>query len=139
MSFQLPVESRGSQATVDESRKILELPDLLVSGTCTRVPVFTGHSLSVSAESARPLAVARAIELLSDAPGVVLTDIPTPPLKATGIDVSLVGRMRADEGAPEGKGLAMFISGDTLREGAALNALQIAELVAMSTLTAQTA
>jgi aspartate-semialdehyde dehydrogenase len=82
--------------------------------------------------------VARAIELLSNAPGVVLTDIPAP-LKATGIDVSLVGRIRADEGAPEGKGLAMFIRGDNLRRGAALNALQIAELVAMSTLTAQTA
>lgn len=115
----------------NESRKILGLPDLFVSGTCTRVPVFTGHSLSVNVEFANPLSVARAIELLSDAPGVVLTDIPTP-LKATGLDVSLVGRIRADEGVPQGKGLAMFISGDNLRKGAALNALQIAELVATS-------
>ena len=122
----------------NESRKILELPDLLVSGTCTRVPVFTGHSLSINAEFARPLSVARAVELLSDAPGVVLTDIPTP-LKATGIDVSLIGRIRADEGAPEGKGLAMFISGDNLRKGAALNAVQIAELVAASKLEVLTA
>jgi aspartate-semialdehyde dehydrogenase len=129
-------ETSEEQKLRNESRKILELPELLVSGTCTRVPVFTGHSLSVNAEFTRPLSVARAVELLSDAPGVVLTDIPTP-LKATGIDVSLVGRIRADEGAPEGKGLAMFISGDNLRKGAALNALQIAELVAMSKLTAQ--
>ncbi|MHA7279062.1 aspartate-semialdehyde dehydrogenase [Arthrobacter sp. MDT2-2] len=130
-------ETSEEQKLRNESRKILELPDLLVSGTCTRVPVFTGHSLSVNAEFARPLTVARAIELLSDAPGVALTDVPTP-LKATGIDVSLVGRIRADEGAPEGKGLAMFISGDNLRKGAALNALQIAELVALAKLTAQT-
>jgi aspartate-semialdehyde dehydrogenase len=124
-------ETSEEQKLRHESRKILELPDLLVSGTCTRVPVFTGHSLSVNAEFAAPLSVARAIELLSEAPGVVLTDIPTP-LKATGLDVSLVGRLRADEGAPEGRGLAMFISADNLRKGAALNALQIAELVAAS-------
>ncbi|NJC21045.1 aspartate-semialdehyde dehydrogenase [Arthrobacter pigmenti] len=121
-------ETSEEQKLRNESRKILELPDLLVSGTCTRVPVLTGHSLSVNAEFANPLSVAQAIGLLREAPGVVLTDVPTP-LKAAGTDVSLVGRLRADEGVPEGRGLAMFISGDNLRKGAALNAVQIAELV----------
>jgi aspartate-semialdehyde dehydrogenase len=113
----------------NESRKILELPELLVSGTCVRVPVFTGHSLSINAEFAGPLSVARAKELLADAPGVVLTDIPTP-LEAAGTDPSYVGRIRQDEGVPNGRGLALFISNDNLRKGAALNAVQIAELVA---------
>jgi aspartate-semialdehyde dehydrogenase len=115
----------------NESRKILELPDLLVSGTCVRVPVFTGHSLSINAEFASPLTVARARELLKDAPGVVLTDIPTP-LEAAGTDPSYVGRIRQDEGVPDNRGLALFISNDNLRKGAALNAVQIAELVAAS-------
>jgi aspartate-semialdehyde dehydrogenase len=113
----------------NESRKILELPDLLVSGTCVRVPVFTGHSLSINAEFARALSPERARELLQDAPGVQLMDVPTP-LDAAGIDPSLVGRIRQDEGVPEGRGLALFISNDNLRKGAALNAVQIAELVA---------
>lgn len=113
----------------NESRKILELPDLLVSGTCVRVPVFTGHSLSINAEFASPLSVERARELLSDAPGVTLADIPTP-LMAAGTDPSYVGRIRQDEGVPDGRGLALFISNDNLRKGAALNAVQIAELVA---------
>jgi aspartate-semialdehyde dehydrogenase len=113
----------------NESRKILELPDLLVSGTCVRVPVFTGHSLSINAEFAKPLSVARAKELLADAPGVKLTDVPTP-LEAAGQDPSFVGRIRQDPGVPNGRGLALFISNDNLRKGAALNAVQIAELVA---------
>ena len=113
----------------NESRKILGLPDLLVSGTCVRVPVFTGHSLSINAEFARPLSAARAAELLADAPGVVLTDVPTP-LEAAGKDPSFVGRIRQDEGVPNGRGIALFISNDNLRKGAALNAVQIAELVA---------
>ena len=113
----------------NESRKILELPELLVSGTCVRVPVFTGHSLSINAEFASPLSVERAKELLKDAPGVVLTDVPTP-LFAAGKDPSYVGRIRQDEGVPNGRGLALFISNDNLRKGAALNAVQIAELVA---------
>ncbi len=113
----------------NESRKILELPDLLVSGTCVRVPVFTGHSLSINAEFRDSLSVARARELLADAPGVVLTDVPTP-LEAAGKDPSFVGRIRQDEGVPDGRGLALFISSDNLRKGAALNAVQIAELVA---------
>ncbi|MDQ1562588.1 MAG: aspartate-semialdehyde dehydrogenase [Actinomycetota bacterium] len=113
----------------NESRKILELPGLLVSGTCVRVPVFTGHSLSINAQFASPLSVERAKELLKDAPGVVLLDVPTP-LYAAGKDPSYVGRIRQDEGVPNGRGLALFISNDNLRKGAALNAVQIAELVA---------
>jgi aspartate-semialdehyde dehydrogenase len=113
----------------NESRKILELPDLLVSGTCVRVPVFTGHSLSINAEFSKSLSPERARELLADAAGVVLSDIPTP-LEAAGKDPSYVGRIRQDEGVPNGRGLALFISNDNLRKGAALNAVQIAELVA---------
>ncbi|MFL0178755.1 MULTISPECIES: aspartate-semialdehyde dehydrogenase [unclassified Mycobacterium] len=114
-----------------ESRKILGIPELLVSGTCVRVPVFTGHSLSINAEFARPLSPQRAAELLADAPGVTLTDVPTP-LAAAGADDSLVGRIRVDPGAPDGRGLALFVSGDNLRKGAALNTIQIAELLAAS-------
>ncbi|WP_431280378.1 aspartate-semialdehyde dehydrogenase [Leifsonia poae] len=113
----------------NESRKILDLPELLVSAICVRVPVFTGHSLSINAEFSKPLSPARAEELLADAPGVVLTDVPTP-LEAAGKDPSFVGRIRQDEGVPNGRGLALFISNDNLRKGAALNAVQIAELVA---------
>jgi aspartate-semialdehyde dehydrogenase len=113
----------------NESRKILELPDLLVSGTCVRVPVFTGHSLAINAEFATALSVERAKELLANAPGVALSDVPTP-LEAAGKDPSFVGRIRHDEGVPGGRGLALFISNDNLRKGAALNAVQIAELVA---------
>jgi len=113
----------------NESRKILELPELRVAGTCVRVPVFTGHSLSINAEFARPISPERATELLADAPGVRLSDVPTP-LEAAGEDPSFVGRIRADQSAPEGRGLALFISNDNLRKGAGLNAVQIAELVA---------
>jgi len=113
----------------DESRKILDIPDLLVAGTCVRVPVFTGHSLAINAEFERPLSVERARELLAEAPGVALDELPTP-LKAAGKDPSYVGRIRPDLSAPEGHGLAMFISNDNLRKGAALNAVQIAELLA---------
>ncbi|MDQ1111303.1 aspartate-semialdehyde dehydrogenase [Microbacterium testaceum] len=113
----------------NESRKILELPDLRVAGTCVRVPVFTGHSLSINAEFARDLSPERARELLAEAPGVKLEEVPTP-LQAAGTDPSYVGRIRADQSAPEGRGLVLFISNDNLRKGAALNAVQIAELVA---------
>jgi aspartate-semialdehyde dehydrogenase len=112
-----------------ESRKILGIPELLVSGTCVRVPVFTGHSLSINAEFARPLSPERARELLDGAPGVKLVDVPNP-LAAAGVDDSLVGRIRQDPGVPDGRGLALFISGDNLRKGAALNTIQIAELLA---------
>ena len=122
-------ETDEEQKLRHESRKILDIPELLVSGTCVRVPVFTGHSLSINAEFERPLSVERATELLSGAPGVELTDIPTP-LQAAGADPSFVGRIRADHGAPGGRGLALFVSNDNLRKGAALNAVQIAELIA---------
>jgi aspartate-semialdehyde dehydrogenase len=112
-----------------ESRKILGIPGLLVSGTCVRVPVYTGHSLSINAEFAEPISPARARELLDGAPGVTLVDVPTP-LAAAGVDDSLVGRIRQDEGVPGGRGLALFVSGDNLRKGAALNTIQIAELLA---------
>ncbi|WP_411135273.1 aspartate-semialdehyde dehydrogenase [Streptomyces sp. C10] len=120
-------ETDEEQKLRNESRKILEIPDLKVSGTCVRVPVFTGHSLQVNARFARPLSPARAQELLAGAPGVTLSDVPTP-LQAAGQDASFVGRIREDETAENG--LALFISNDNLRKGAALNAVQIAELVA---------
>ena len=110
----------------DESRKILELPGLPVSGTCVRVPVYTGHSLSINAEFERPLSVATALELLDQAPGVVVTAVPNP-LEATGQDPVFVGRVRPDPTVQHG--LALFVSGDNLRKGAALNAVQIAEVL----------
>lgn len=113
----------------NESRKILELPDLAVSGTCVRVPVFTGHSLSINAEFATSITPTKAATLLNGAPGVELSDIPTP-LQAAGRDPSFVGRIRQDPGVPDNRGLALFVSNDNLRKGAALNAVQIAELVA---------
>ena len=112
----------------NETRKILELPNLLVSGTCVRVPVFTGHSLSIHAQFDRPITAERAREILATAPGVTLMDVPTP-LDAAGIDPSLVGRIRQDQSFDDGKGLVFFVSNDNLRKGAALNAVQIAELV----------
>ncbi|MGH6785367.1 MAG: aspartate-semialdehyde dehydrogenase [Novosphingobium sp.] len=108
----------------DESRKILEIPGLPVSGTCVRVPVFTGHSLSINAEFERPVSPERALELLGGAPGVVVTEVPNP-LEATGQDPVFVGRVRRDPTVPHG--LALFVVGDNLRKGAALNAVQIAE------------
>lgn len=120
----------------NESRKILELPELRVAGTCVRVPVFTGHSLSIHAEFRDDITPERAREILASAPGVALEEVPTP-LQAAGKDPSYVGRIRADQSAPEGKGLVLFISNDNLRKGAALNAVQIAELVA-ARLTATT-
>jgi aspartate-semialdehyde dehydrogenase len=122
-------ETDEDQKLRSESRKILGIPDLLVSGTCVRVPVFTGHSLSINAEFARPLSPGRARELLDGAPGVKVVDVPTP-LASAGVDESLVGRIRHDPGVPDGRGLALFVSGDNLRKGAALNTIQIAELLA---------
>ncbi len=121
-------ETDEEQKLRNESRKILGIPDLLVSGTCVRVPVFTGHSLSINAEFARALPQERASELLAGAPGVELSDIPTP-LQAAGRDPCYVGRLRVDPGVPDGRGLALFVSNDNLRKGAALNAVQIAELL----------
>ena len=122
-------ETDEDQKLRNESRKILGIPDLLVSGTCVRVPVYTGHSLSINAEFAEPLSPKRAIELLAGAAGVKVVDVPTP-LAAAGVDESLVGRIRRDPGVPDGRGLALFVSGDNLRKGAALNTIQIAELLA---------
>jgi aspartate-semialdehyde dehydrogenase len=122
-------ETDEEQKLRNESRKILGIPDLRVSGTCVRVPVFSGHSLSINAEFDRPLSVARATELLSTAPGVELSDVPTP-LQAAGRDPSYVGRIRQDPGVDDGRGLALFVSNDNLRKGAALNTVQIAELIA---------
>ncbi len=112
----------------NESRKILGIPDLLVSGTCVRVPVYTGHSLSINVEFARDITVAEATELLAKAPGVQVVDIPTP-LLAAGADPSFVGRIRQDRSAPGNRGLVLFVANDNLRKGAALNAIQIAELL----------
>ena len=122
-------ETDEEQKLRNESRKILGIPDLRVSGTCVRVPVFTGHSLSLNVEFARALPVERATELLSAAPGVELSDVPTP-LQAAGRDPSYVGRIRQDPGVDGDRGLALFVSSDNLRKGAALNTVQIAELIA---------
>ena len=121
-------ETDEEQKLRNESRKILSIPELKVSGTCVRVPVFTAHSLTINAEFANELSVERAKELLEAAPGVVVTDVPTP-LDAAGKDPSFVGRIREDQSVDAGKGLAMFVVGDNLRKGAALNTIQIAELV----------
>ena len=121
-------ETDEEQKLRNESRKILDIPDLRVSGTCVRVPVFTGHSLSLNLEFAAAMPVARALDLLASAPGVALSDVPTP-LEAAGRDPSYVGRIRQDPGVDGDRGLALFVSNDNLRKGAALNAVQIAELL----------
>lgn len=122
------LETDEEQKLRNESRKILHIPNLRVSGTCVRVPVFTGHSLSINVEFERAITPAQATEILSKAPGVVVEDIPTP-LLAAGQDPSYVGRIRQDSSVDGNKGLVLFISSDNLRKGAALNALQIAELL----------
>jgi aspartate-semialdehyde dehydrogenase len=121
-------ETDEEQKLRNESRKILHIPDLRVSGTCVRVPVFSGHSLSINAEFAHPITAERAHEILATAEGVVVADVPTP-LMAAGKDPSYVGRIRQDSSVDGNHGLVMFISNDNLRKGAALNALQIAELL----------
>jgi aspartate-semialdehyde dehydrogenase len=120
------LETGEEQKLRDESRKILEIPSLLVDATCVRVPVFTGHSLSITASFERPLSVDEALDLLDGAPGVVLHELPTPRLSA-GQDPTYVGRIRRAETVVNG--LSMFMSNDNLRKGAALNAVQIAELL----------
>ncbi|MBI1399830.1 MAG: aspartate-semialdehyde dehydrogenase [Hyphomonas sp.] len=110
----------------DESRKILEIPGLPVSGTCVRVPVFTGHSVSINAEFERPISAEEATEILGKAPGVVVSEVPNA-LGATGRDPVYVGRIRPDRTVAHG--LALFLSNDNLRKGAALNAIQVAEVL----------
>jgi aspartate-semialdehyde dehydrogenase len=122
------LETDEEQKLRNESRRILHIPHLRVSGTCVRVPVFTGHSLSINVEFERAITVAQATEILSIAPGVVVEDIPTP-LLAAGQDPCFVGRIRQDASVDGNKGLVLFVSCDNLRKGAALNALQIAELL----------
>jgi aspartate-semialdehyde dehydrogenase len=119
-------ETNEEQKLRFESQKILGIPGLAVSGTCVRVPVFTGHALAINARFDRPITAERAKEVLAGARGVVLDDVPTP-LKSAGIDETLIGRVRPDNTVENG--LAMFVAGDNLRKGAALNAIQIAELL----------
>ncbi|HEX6916969.1 MAG TPA: aspartate-semialdehyde dehydrogenase [Phycicoccus sp.] len=120
------LETDEEQKLRNESRKILHLPELRVSGTCVRVPVFTGHSLAIHAEFERDISPEDAVGALAEAPGVVVTNVPNP-LQAAGRDEVFVGRVRRDQAAPEGKGLNLFVVGDNLRKGAALNAVQIVE------------
>jgi aspartate-semialdehyde dehydrogenase len=124
-------ETDEEQKLRNESRKILDIPELRVSGTCVRVPVFTGHSLSLNLEFEREITVERATDLLASAPGVELSDVPNP-LQAAGRDPSYVGRIRQDRSVDGGHGLVLFVSNDNLRKGAALNTVQIAELIAAS-------
>lgn len=121
-------ETDEEQKLRNESRKILEIPELLVSGTCVRIPVFSGHGVSVSAEFERPISAERARELLAAAPGVTYQEVPSP-LDGAGRDGTFVGRVRADQAYEEGYGIAFFAVGDNLRKGAALNAIELAELV----------
>lgn len=122
------LETDEEQKLRNESRKILNIPELKVSGTCVRIPVFTGHTLTIHAEFSEPITVDEAKELLTSAPGVKLVDVPTP-LAAAGIDPSLVGRIRQDQTVDDNKGLVLVVAGDNLRKGAALNTIQIAELL----------
>ncbi|HHU37756.1 MAG TPA: aspartate-semialdehyde dehydrogenase [Propionibacterium sp.] len=121
-------ETDEEQKLRNESRKILGIPELRVAGTCVRVPVFTGHTLSINAEFERALTPQQARELLLNAPGVKVVDVPTP-LEAAGIDESLVGRIRQDQSVDGNCALSLVVSGDNLRKGAALNTIQIAELL----------
>ena len=121
-------ETDEEQKLRNESRRILDIPELKVSGTCVRVPVFTGHTLTIHAEFEKAISPEQALDILGAAPGVKLTDVPTP-LEAAGIDESLVGRVRQDSTVDGGRGLVLVVAGDNLRKGAALNTIQIAELL----------
>ncbi len=123
-------ETDEEQKLRNESRKILGIPDLLVSGTCVRVPVFTGHSLSINAEFARPLSVARATRAArAPRPASSSPTCPTPLQAAGQRPVATSGGSGRTPASPDGRGLALFVSNDNLRKGAALNAVQIAELL----------
>ena len=122
-------ESDEEAKLVAETRKIMELPDLPVSATCVRVPVLVGHSEAIWIELAESLSADEAANILRDAPSVRVLDLPEfpTPRAATGIDEVLVGRIRRDPASE--RGIALFLSSDNLRKGAALNAIQIAELL----------
>ena len=122
-------ETDEEQKLRNESRRILHIPDLAVSGTCVRVPVYTGHTLTIHAEFAGDITPDQARALLAEAPGVRVVDVPTP-LEAAGRDEVLVGRIRHDQAVDGNRGLVLVVSGDNLRKGAALNAVQVAEVVA---------
>lgn len=122
------LETDEEQKLRNESRKILGLPELKVSGTCVRVPVFTGHTMVVHAEFDEAITPEDARRVLDDAPGVAVVDVPTP-LMAAGQDDSFVGRIRQDQTVDGNRGLIFVVSGDNLRKGAALNTIQIAELL----------
>ena len=122
-------ETDEEQKLRNESRRILHTPDLAVSGTCVRVPVYTGHTLTIHAEFAGDITPDQARALLAEAPGVRVVDVPTP-LEAAGRDEVLVGRIRHDQAVDGNRGLVLVVSGDNLRKGAALNAVQVAEVVA---------
>ena len=122
-------ETDEEQKLRNESRRILHIPDLAVSGTCVRVPVYTGHTLTIHAEFAGEITPDQARALLANAPGVRVVDVPTP-LEAAGRDEVLVGRIRQDQAVDGKRGLVLVVSGDNLRKGAALNAVQVAEVVA---------
>ena len=122
-------ETDEEQKLRNESRRILHTPDLAVSGTCVRVPVYTGHTLTIHTEFAGDITPDQARALLAEAPGVRVVDVPTP-LEAAGRDEVLVGRIRHDQAVDGNRGLVLVVSGDNLRKGAALNAVQVAEVVA---------
>ena len=122
------LETDEEQKLRNESRRILGLPELRVSGTCVRVPVFSGHTMTIHAEFDQDITPDQAVEALEQAPGVQVVDVPTP-LAATGIDDCLVGRIRQDQSLEGNNGLVLVVSGDNLRKGAALNTIQIAELL----------
>ena len=122
-------ETDEEQKLRNESRRILHIPDLKVSGTCVRVPVFTGHTLSIHAEFSGAITPDEARSILATADGVRVVDVPTP-LEAAGRDEVLVGRIRQDQAVDDNCGLVLVVAGDNLRKGAALNAIQVAELVA---------
>lgn len=121
-------ETDEEQKLRNESRRILDIPELKVAGTCVRIPVFTGHTMVVHAEFEKEITPERAAKVLGNAPGVRVVEVPTP-REATGIDDSLVGRIRQDQTIDGNRGLVFVVSGDNLRKGAALNTIQIAELL----------
>ncbi|UCE62372.1 MAG: aspartate-semialdehyde dehydrogenase [Phycisphaerales bacterium] len=137
-SHDSPVGQTGynteEQKMIDETRKIFHEPDLAISTTCIRVPIMRAHSASINLTFEHPILPEQVHDLLKQAPGVEVVDDPASggfpmPLDATGRDECLVGRIRQDAGQPGGRGIELFVCGDQLRKGAALNAIQILELL----------